>query len=370
MNVKDNLPIFNELAEKKVLVALSGGVDSSVCCAVTINSASNVEACFMKNWMPRCPEEGVFTCPLTADEGDARLVASSLRLPLRVVSFEEEYREKVLDYFFKEYLAGRTPNPDVLCNSQVKFASLFDYAQKHNFDYLATGHYAQRKLIDGRWHLLRGHDDNKDQSYFIFRITEQQLSKVIFPIGSIDKAEVRDIAKQFNLVTNNKKDSQGLCFVGNLSIKTLLQTRIKPRTGDIVDQAGKVIGQHDGVWYYTIGQRHGFGIAGGGLPYYIVDKNVETNQLIVARADNDESLYKSELIIGDCGLTAGAKPNFPLKCTAKIRYRQPDQECVIEQISDSNWRATFKNPQRAVTPGQFIVLYDGPVVLGGGVIIN
>lgn len=370
MTVKTNIPIFSEIKDKNVLVALSGGVDSSVCCALALNSGASVETCFMKNWTPRCPEEGIFTCPLTADENDARLVASSLRLPLRVVSFEEDYRTKVLDYFFSEYLAGRTPNPDVLCNSQVKFASLFAYAEKHHFDYLATGHYAQKKLIDGHWHLLRGQDENKDQSYFIFRVNEEQLSKIIFPIGSINKTNVRDIANHFNLITSTKKDSQGLCFVGNLSIKSLLQIRIKPQAGDIIDQSGKVIGQHDGVWYYTIGQRHGFGISGGGLPYYIVDKNVENNQLIVARADNDEALYKKELIVGDCGLTAGAKPNFPLKCTAKIRYRQPDQKCFVEQINDRNWRVTFENPQRAVTPGQFIVLYDGEVVLGGGVIIN
>ena len=370
MTVKDNLPIFDEIKGKRTLVALSGGVDSSTCCALTINSGSDVEACFMKNWTPRSPEEGLFTCPLTADEGDARMVASSLRLPLRVVSFEKQYRENVLDYFFSEYLAGRTPNPDVLCNSTVKFAALFDYAQKNNFDYLATGHYAQRKLIDGRWHLLRGKDQNKDQSYFIFRITEEQLSKVIFPIGGIEKPEVREIAKLFNLITNSKKDSQGLCFVGDLSIKTLLQMRIKPRAGDVVDQDGKVVGQHDGAWYYTVGQRHGFGMKGGGLAYYVTGKDIDTNRLIVARADKDETLYKTELLASACGYTAGAKPVFPLKCTAKIRYRQPDQECTVEQIDEQNWRVKFLNPQRAVTPGQFIVLYDGEVVIGGGVIIN
>jgi len=370
MNVKDNLPIFSEIKGKRTLVALSGGVDLSVCCAIALNSGSEVEACFMKNWTPRSPEEGLFSCPLTADEGDARLVASSLKLPLRVVSFEADYRKNVLDYFFREYYAGRTPNPDVLCNSTVKFASLFDFAMKNGFDYLATGHYAQKKLINGRWHLLRGNDDNKDQTYFIFKLTESQLEKIIFPIGNLEKSAVREIAQNFNLVTGDKKDSQGLCFVGNLSIKSLLQMRIKNKIGDIIDQDGKVIGQHDGCWYYTVGQRHGFGLKGGGLAYYIVDKDVNKNVLYVARADKDGGLYKTSLNASNCQLTAGANPNFPIKCTAKIRYRQPDQECTVDKIDDENWRITFKTPQRAVTPGQFVVLYDGQIVLGGGVISN
>jgi tRNA-specific 2-thiouridylase len=368
--VVNNFPIIEEINKKNVLVALSGGVDSSLSVAITQNSGAETNACFMKNWTPRSPEEGILTCPLSADENDARRLAASLKIPLRVISFENEYRKKVLEYFFNEYLLGRTPNPDVLCNSQIKFSLLLAYALNNDFDYLATGHYARRRLIDGHWHLLRGYDREKDQSYFIFRLTENQLSKVIFPIGDLKKDGVRKLANELNLITSQKKDSQGLCFVGNLSIKKLLQTRIKPQTGDIIDQSGKRIGQHDGAWYYTIGQRHNFGNQGGGLPYYVIGKKIEKNQLFVARSDEDQYLYKTDLIATEVMATAGAKLNFPLECTAKIRYRQPDQDCKVELTENNNWRVIFKQPQRAVTPGQFIVLYDSEVVLGGGVIIN
>ncbi len=347
---------------QKVIVALSGGVDSSVACYLLKKQGYDIEAVFMKNWTPRSQAEGLLMCPLLADEKDARIVASQLGIKFSTVSFEKEYRENVIEYLFKEYQAGRTPNPDILCNSQIKFKAFLDYALVKGADYVATGHYVRN--INNR--LLKGVDNNKDQSYFLFQITKKQLKKCLFPIGKYNKEKIRTLAKKYGLATYAKKDSQGICFVGEVEIKEFLKTRIKPKKGDIITTEGKKIGEHDGVWYYTIGQRRGIGV-GGGIPFYVVNRDLKKNILIVARGDKDDSLFKNELIASEMSWIS-KKPKFPLKCKAKIRYRQIDQVCLVNKKNDE-LIVSFKEKQRAITPGQFIVFYKKDICLGGAKII-
>jgi len=359
---------------QKVIVGLSGGVDSSVTCGLLLEAGFDVEAAFMKNWTPRSPGEGLLICPLVADEKDARLVASKLKINLSVLSFENEYRDKVVDYLFAEYLSGRTPNPDVLCNAQVKFKVFLEKALIWGADFVATGHYARKgeKEINGKkvFTLLKALDGNKDQSYFLHKITQAQLAKTLFPIGEMLKTDVRKKAEELELITSTKKDSQGICFVGEVAIKEFLQERIKPKTGDIITADGQKIGEHDGAWYYTIGQRRGLGAGGGGIPYYVVDKDVTKNILIVARGDKDDALFSSGLVMKDANWITGVEPENGLALTAKIRYRQPDQACTIKKLNNEEWQLDFTNKQRAVTPGQFAVLYNGDECLGGGVILR
>jgi len=373
----------NTPLKRKVFVGLSGGVDSSVSCALLLEQGYDVEAVFMKNWMPRSAAEGLLMCPLAADEKDARVVASQLGINFSTVSFEKDYRERVIDYLFAEYLAGRTPNPDILCNSQVKFKVFLEYALKRGADYVATGHYVRKfpnskfqiqsksKLQNQNFQLLKGKDNNKDQSYFLYQINQVQLKHCLFPIGEYEKPAVRKLAKKFGLATAQKPDSQGICFVGEVQIKEFLKTRIPSQTGEVVTTDGKIIGQHEGVWYYTIGQRRGLGV-GGGLPYYVVNKDLANNHLIVARGDRDEALFKDELSVSGIHWVAGKEPEFPLQCKAKIRYRQAEQECSVNRygLNGAGFRVIFKDKQRAVTPGQFIVFYQADVCLGGGTIMN
>ncbi len=352
--------------KKKVIVALSGGVDSSVTCALLLEQGFEVEAVFMKNWTPKSAAEGLMMCPLKADEKDARLVASQLGINLSVVSFEKEYREQVVEYLFKEYKDGRTPNPDILCNSKIKFKAFLDYALDRGADFVATGHYVRNKNNK----LAKGKDSNKDQSYFLYQITKEQLSKCLFPIGEFKKTKVRLLAKKYGLATAEKKDSQGICFVGEVEMKEFLKSRIKPKTGEIITTEGKKIGEHEGVWYYTIGQRRGIGV-GGGIPYYVVDKNLDSNKLIVSRGDKDEALFKNELVANEIHWIDGAEPKLPLKCKCKIRYRQEDQECHVTRSTNHVARINvkFKEKQRAITPGQFVVFYKDKLCLGGGKIL-
>lgn len=353
--------------KQKVMVALSGGVDSSVTCALLLEQGYAVEAIFMKNWIPKSKEEGLIICPLTADEKDARLVASQLGIKLSVISFEKEYRSEVVDYLFKEYQEGRTPNPDVLCNSKVKFNVFLKKALQLGADYVATGHYVRR---DGK-RLLKGIDPNKDQSYFLYQITQDQLAKCLFPIGEYAKPKVRELAKKFGLATAAKPDSQGICFVGEVQMKEFLKQRIKPQIGDIITVDGKKIGEHEGVWFYTVGQRKGIGI-GGGMPYYVVGKDLPANRLIVARGDEDDALFSHKMTISSVHWI-NERPDFPLNCRVKIRYRQEDQECRIinnnKKNPAGNLEVIFADKQRAITPGQFAVFYQGEICLGGGVII-
>lgn len=353
--------------QKKVIVALSGGVDSSVACALLKEQGYIVEAIFMKNWIPRSKEEGIIMCPLASDEKDARLVASQLGIKLSVVSFEDEYRREVVENLFSEYSAGRTPNPDVLCNSKIKFNVFMKKALKLGADFVATGHYARKKETDRGFQLLKGLDKSKDQSYFLYQITQMQLAKCLFPIGEYEKLQVRALAEKFKLITEKKPDSMGICFVGEVAIKEFLKQRISPKIGDIITTSGKKIGEHDGAWYYTIGQRKGIGI-GGGMPYYVVGKDMEKNRLIVARGDNDEALFRKEMEVGEIHWI-GQKSAMPVSCHVKIRYRQNDQQCTIKSKKSGVFKIIFNESQRAITPGQFAVFYSGETVLGGGKIL-
>lgn len=355
------------MAKQKVLIGMSGGVDSSVSALLLLEQGYEVVGAFMKNWSDG--DDGV-ECSWRSERRDALRVAAQIGIDLHTFDFEEEYRTHVYEYMLREYEAGRTPNPDVLCNKYMKFGFLMREAEKLGCDFVATGHYARtRRDADGTVHLLAGVDRNKDQSYFLCQLGQDQLKKALFPIGDLEKSEVREIARKAGLVTAEKKDSQGICFVGKVELHEFLRERLPEREGNIVTVDGKIIGTHRGHMYYTIGQRTGLGI-GGGTPYFVVERKAETNELIVAPADHDESLYRTELTAVEITQTvAGGLESMVQKpIQARIRYRQELQECVIEKLEDGHATVTFTNPQRAVAPGQFIAFYNDDELLGSGVI--
>ncbi len=363
--------------KSKVVVGMSGGVDSSVAAALLLEQGYEVVGAFMKNWSDaKDPRTG--ECAWRQERQDAMRVAADLGIPFVTFDFEKEYRESVVDYLFREYEAGRTPNPDVLCNRAVKFDLFLKEAIKLGADFIATGHYArvvESQMSDVRcqmsavrYRLLAGLDRGKDQSYFIFSLDQEQLKRVLFPIGGMQKREVRAYAREKGIFTADKKDSQGICFIGKVELKDFLAKAIAPKPGPIVTVEGDIIGRHDGIAPFTIGQRHGLGI-GGGAPYFVVDKKIESAALVVARGENHPSLFKSSLMADGWTWTAGAAPAFPLQCQARIRYRQPLQACEVRSSgADGTLEVVFDDPQRAVSPGQFVVLYDSDDVLGGGVI--
>lgn len=358
----------------KVLLGMSGGVDSSVSAVLLLEQGYEVIGGFMKNWSDgastphnpllergEAPEE----CSWRTERRDAMRVASQLGIEFYTFDFEEEYRKKVYEYMISEYKAGRTPNPDVLCNKYMKFDLFMREAEKLGCDFVATGHYARVvRDQDGMTHLLAGVDQNKDQSYFLCQLNQGQLRRVLFPIGELEKSQVREIAHKYNLVVADKKDSQGICFVGKVDMKDFLEARIQPHEGNIVTTDGKVIGQHHGFEFYTIGQRGGLGV-GGGTPYYVVERKPETNEVIVAVGDEDPALFKSELHATN--LTETVLGNFikyrGQKIQARIRYRQPLADCTFD-----GKKVVFDKPQRAVAPGQFIAFYVGDELIGSGII--
>ncbi|MFH1145736.1 MAG: tRNA 2-thiouridine(34) synthase MnmA, partial [bacterium] len=304
----------------------------------------------------------VTKCSWQEDQTDARTVASQLGITFHTVNFEKEYAHYVLEDFFNEYEAGRTPNPDVLCNKFIKFGYLMDLLPQFGCDYLATGHYA--KTENGR--LLTAKDNSKDQTYFLYALARQQLMKVLFPLGDLLKSEVRTIAKQFGLATAAKKDSQGICFVGKISLEKFLETRISHVPGHVVTSDGQIVGQHKGLAFYTIGQRSGLGIAGK-EPYYVAEKRMNDNTLVVGIGKSDPVLYKNECVIGNVSWTKEL-PGLPLRAEGKIRYRQPNQWLTMYQGEAGMLKVVFDQQQFAVTPGQSLVIYQGNTVLGGGVI--
>ena len=360
----------NTPLKKKVLVAMSGGVDSSVAAALLKKEGYEVMGGFMKNFSSES-WKGVIDddCPWEADFEDVKKVCKVLKIPFRSFNFEKEYREKVIEYFFKEYKAGHTPNPDIMCNKEIKFKIFLDKAKELGFDYIATGHYAiikeNRKLRITNYELLKGVDVKKDQSYFLYTLNQKQLSQILFPIGKYIKSEVRALAKKFKLPNAEKKDSQGICFVGHIDLKKFLQQRLPEKQGIVVDTSGKEMGKHSGAWYFTIGQRKGIGI-GGGDPLYVIEKNVKTNTLVVARGSKDKHLYFKNLIINDAHWISRT-PKFPVLCSAKIRYQQKDQKCKITK-KGAQINITFKNPQFAPAVGQSVVFYKQNKVLGGGIV--
>lgn len=336
---------------QKVLVGMSGGVDSSVSAALLLEQGYEVIGAFMKNWS---------NCDWRRDQRDATRVAAKLGIPFVTFDFEKEYREAVVDDMFREFEAGRTPNPDVLCNKYIKFDRFVQEADRLGCAFVATGHYA--RSIDGK--LYTGADKNKDQSYFLWAMKPGVVSRVLFPIGEMTKPQVREKARELGLEVADKKDSTGICFVGEVDMRTFLQERLPKNPGNVVTVDGKVIGTHEGLAFYTLGQREGLGI-GGGTPYYVVEKRPVTNELVVA-SNFHPALFRSELTASQ--LDWFEKPIVPYVCKARIRYRQEVQNCTIESITDETISVTFMDPQRAVTPGQSIVFYDGDKILGGGII--
>jgi tRNA-specific 2-thiouridylase len=352
-----------------VLVGLSGGVDSSVSAALLLEAGYEVIGGFMKNWSDGASDE---SCGWRAERRDAMAVAAKLNIPFHTFDFEEEYRALVYEYMIAEYKAGRTPNPDVLCNKYMKFALFLREADKLDCEFVAMGHYARvRRDADGTAHLLAGVDKNKDQSYFLCQLTQAQLQRTLFPVGDLEKPEVRKLAQKFDLLVADKKDSQGICFVGQVNMDDFLQARIEPHTGNILTTAGRVIGQHHGFEFYTIGQRGGLGI-GGGTPYYVVERRAETNEVIVATGADDPALYRVSLRASAITETieGNLQKYFGKKITARIRYRQPLAACVVVEAQSGVLEVKFEAPQRAVAPGQFIAFYDGDELLGSAVIDN
>jgi len=354
-------------SKPKVYVGMSGGVDSSVSALLLKNAGYDVVGVFIKVWQP-----SNFLCTWRQDRLDAMRVCAKLDIPFLTLNLEDEYKNEVVDYMIAEYKLGRTPNPDVMCNKYVKFGGFFDWAMKLGADFVATGHYARTKLISQAYQLLAGVDKNKDQSYFLWTLTQKQLSKTLFPVGDIDKPKVRKLAEKYGLSTAIKKDSQGLCFIGKIDIKDFLKNYIKEKKGNVLDEAGKIIGEHDGAFYLTIGQRHGFKITDktpNDLPYYIIDKNIKNNTITVSqnakKVLNDESkIVKLEKI----NWTLDEVPNLSKKYSARIRYRQPLEECNLRYSVDGSFELHFTKSQKAVTAGQSAVIYDKEVCLGGGII--
>lgn len=352
---------------KKIFVGLSGGVDSSVAAALLQKEGHEISGVYLKVWSPDL-EDLMQGCPWEEDVRYAEATAKHLGIPFAVWDVSKEYYDRVVSYFFAEYKAGRTPNPDIMCNREIKFGIFLERARAEGADMIATGHYARRvQRHSGASQLLQAKDKNKDQSYFLYSLTQEQLRHALFPIGEYTKPEVRRMAKEWKLPSANRKDSQGLCFLGKISVRDFLKTRIAPRSGELVTTTGEVVGTHEGAEYFTIGQRHGIGSRGGGTPYFVVEKHIAANRVIVAKGKDDRMLYRSTLELENVHWISRVAPKFPLDCTARIRYRQPLQEATIT-FHDSRFTIHFKLPQRAVTPGQACVFYNGESMLGGGVI--
>ncbi len=350
-----------------VIVGMSGGVDSSVAALRLVELGYKVSGIFMQNW-----EDDDEHCTARQDYRDASAVATLLKIPLTTVNFSDEYWERVFEHFLVEYGAGRTPNPDILCNKEIKFSAFLDHARQQGADAIATGHYTQVGNDDGSMQLLRGADNNKDQSYFLYTLNQEQLSASLFPIGDLDKTDLRSMARDAGIHVHNKKDSTGICFIGERKFTEFLSQYLPAQPGDIETDDGKKMGKHNGLMFYTLGQRQGLGIGGtqesDGTPWYVLDKQLDSNTLIVGQGHNHPQLFRQHLSAHDMHWVAGAAPGEALTCTAKVRYRQADQGVTITPTANGHLDVVFDEPVRAATPGQSLVLYDGERCLGGGVI--
>ena len=361
-------------ANGKVIVGMSGGVDSSVSALLLMQQGYEVEGLFMKNWDE---DDGTEYCTAKEDLADAEAVCAKLGIKLHTANFAAEYWDNVFEHFLAEYKAGRTPNPDILCNREIKFKVFLEYAEMLGADKIATGHYVRKGHVsqgdgDVRPRLLKGLDSNKDQSYFLHAVPEAAIARTLFPVGELEKPAVRALAEQHDLITAKKKDSTGICFIGERRFRDFLQQYLPAQPGTIETPDGDVIGKHMGLMYYTLGQRQGLGI--GGLanysedPWYVAAKDLDRNVLIAVQGKHDQLLYSDILVTEAMDWVAGEPPVQQGRFTAKTRYRQSDCSCEMRALPDGGVEVTFDDPQWAVTPGQSLVLYDGDICLGGGVI--
>ncbi len=364
MTTPDTMPV----RDRTVIVALSGGVDSAVAALLLKRQAARVQALHMTNW-----EDDDGYCTAARDLQDARRVCEHLDIPLHHINFAAEYRERVFASFLEEYRAGRTPNPDVLCNREIKFGVLADYAQRLGGELLATGHYARTARTGDGTALLKGVDRNKDQSYFLHAVSADALASSLFPLGAMRKSEVRALARDAGIATHDKKDSTGICFIGERPFREFLAQYLPVQPGIIRSADGANLGEHSGLAYYTLGQRHGLGVGGraeaGNEPWYVAAKDVDRNELIVVQGEHP-MLYSEGLVATNAHWTGTPPPALAdgaFRCAAKIRYRQEDQPCTVSAI-EGGLRVAFDTPQRAVAPGQYVVFYDGDVCLGGACI--
>ena len=362
----------HNLDGRRVILGISGGVDSAVAALFLQQHGADVHALHMTNWEDD-DDDGY--CTAASDLQDARRVCEQLNIPLHHVNFAAEYRDRVFHYFLEEYRAGRTPNPDVLCNREIKFGVFREYARRLGGSLIATGHYARVCQANDETQLLKARDKNKDQSYFLHAVTSDAFSETVFPLGLLHKPEVREIAREHGISTHDKKDSTGICFIGERPFREFLSTYLPANPGIIKTAAGKAVGEHSGLMYYTLGQRQGLGIGGlrdaGDDPWYVVDKDLERNTLIVVQGEHP-LMYSNAIEVSEISWIGSAPPEIDssegVSCNAKIRYRQDDQSCRILRESDDRYSVTFDNEQRSIAPGQYAVFYDGERCLGGAVI--
>ncbi len=354
---------------ENIIVGMSGGVDSSVTALKLLEQGHNITGLFMKNWEE---DDGTEQCTALTDLTDAQQVCDKLGIPLKTVNFSAEYWDQVFEIFLKEYAAGRTPNPDILCNKHIKFKAFLDYAQDLGADFIATGHYARVDKQDGEYYLLKGLDPAKEQSYFLYTLGQKQLAKIWFPIGDMEKTALRQLAEHGGFDNADKKDSTGICFIGERKFTDFLKRYLPTQPGEMHTPEGQLVAQHQGLMYYTLGQRQGLGIGGvkGATeePWYVLAKDLTNNILIVGQGHNHPLLFHNTLEASQLDWVSGQTLTKAWQCSAKIRYRQNDQECYLEPLSEHRCRVTFEHPQRAITPGQSVVFYNQDICLGGGVI--
>jgi tRNA-specific 2-thiouridylase len=355
------------MAKKKVFVGLSGGVDSAVSAALLQSQGYDVYGVFIKVWQP-----DFYVCSWKEDRLDAMRVCAKLKIPFHTLDLENEYKKEVVDYMISEYEAGRTPNPDVMCNKYVKFGGFFDWAMKQGANYVATGHYAKISKVGNTYKLLAGDDKNKDQSYFLWTLTQKQLSKTLFPVGDIEKPAVRKLAKKFDLPVAEKKDSQGLCFIGKVEMTDFLKHFIKTDPGQVLNEKGEIVGTHEGSIFYTIGQRHGFTLTKNTVNdsrNFIIAKNIKDNTITISNKANVENIVdNTEIKLRNVSWTLDTAPDFEKEYAARIRYRQPLQKCHL-LWADKTIVVKFKKNLTAPAAGQSLVIYDKNICLGGGILV-
>ena len=354
---------------ERIVVGMSGGVDSAVAALLLKREGYDVAGLFMKNWED---DDSDAYCSTREDLIDAAAAADVIGIDLEAVNFSAEYKDRVFNSFLAEYKAGRTPNPDVLCNAEIKFKAFLDHAMQLGADRIATGHYAQVREVDGLFQLLKAEDGTKDQSYFLYRLNQAQLRSTLFPLGAMYKRDVRALAAKLKLPNHDKKDSTGICFIGERPFREFLNRYLPTEPGDIISSDGNMIGRHVGLMYYTLGQRQGLGIGGrkegDGEPWYVCGKDMESNRLTVVQGHDHPALLSDALVANDLNWISGALPHCNWVYGAKTRYRQKDAPCEVERVDADSCEIKFAEPQWAVTPGQSVVVYESKVCLGGGII--